>query len=128
MQKVTVIAATGATLRGPLKLKLTKDQHARRIAVLGAEWPRGGVFTLDGGQEVQFKYGEEIGIDTPVRLNRALFDLREEDASSQGSAKKKKKSSAKAADKGGAGAPPPTPSGEGGSGTAPPNNTGGAAE
>ena len=79
MERVTVIAPTGAVVRGPAKVKISKAQHARRSQVLG-DWARGGVFDLDGGQVLQFKHGEEFGIDVPGRLNRSLFSWEEEEA------------------------------------------------
>lgn len=81
MQKVTVIAAAGARVAGPCRLKLTKAQHRRRAAVLGPWESKGGaqVFELDGGQALQFKHGESFEIDTPAKLNRLVFDWPEED-------------------------------------------------
>lgn len=80
MKQVTVIDARGATVRGPAKVKLTKDQHQRRAHVLG-EPTRGMTFTLDGGQELAFKRGEKFGIDTPAKLSKLLFDWKGKDPS-----------------------------------------------
>lgn len=78
MERVTVIAPTGAVVRGPAKVKISKAQHARREHVLG-NWARGGVYALDGGQALQFKHGESFDIDVPGRLNRGLFSWEEEE-------------------------------------------------
>lgn len=86
MIDVTVISAQGATLRGPLSIRISKDQHARRQSVLGA-WRRGGVFDIDGGQSVQFKLGEVIGVDGgDQRLSRAVFAWDDPEAVDQDSA------------------------------------------
>jgi hypothetical protein len=89
MDKVTVIAQQGATVRGPARVKLSKDQHARRASVLGNP-KRSGTYELDGSQVLQFKRGEVFHIDVPGRLNRALFDydepeVEEQDGSGNGS-------------------------------------------
>lgn len=70
---VTVIAAQGAILRGPVTIRLTPEQHGPRHAVLG-KWVEGGVYALDGGVGLSFKRGEVLGIEQPAgRLNPALF-------------------------------------------------------
>jgi len=76
MKDVRVIAAQGATLRGPCKVKLTKPQHEARQHILGDKYPRGGVFDLDGGQALNFKLGEKLKIELAgaERLNRAIFE------------------------------------------------------
>lgn len=71
MKTVTVIAAMGATVRGPARLRLSKEQAARRLHLLMPA--KGGTFEVDGGREVQFKAGESFGIDTPEKLSRAVF-------------------------------------------------------
>ena len=73
MRKVKVIAAMGAKITGPCKLKITKEQHAIRTRVLGP-WKKNGTFELDGGEELQFKFGEVLNIDRAGRLNSALFE------------------------------------------------------
>lgn len=76
MAKVTVIAGAGAIVRGPAELHLSKAQHARRRGVLGAKYQKGGKFRLDGGQEVQFKYGETFGLTRPEgKLSRSQFEF-----------------------------------------------------
>jgi len=74
MEKVRVIAVQGAVLRGPMKVTLTKKQHELRAHVLG-KWKSGGRFELDGGQELSFKRGEELGVELEdtKRLNRQIF-------------------------------------------------------
>ena len=75
MEKVTVIAAMGARVAGPARLRLTKAQWERRAALLGpCDKKRGGVVALDGGQVLSFKHGESFGFDAPGRLNKALFE------------------------------------------------------
>jgi hypothetical protein len=72
--KVRVIAAQGATLRGPAVVKLTAAQHGPRSHVLGP-WVNGGRFSLDGHQKIALKYGEELVIEEAEgRLNKALFE------------------------------------------------------
>jgi hypothetical protein len=79
MKRVTVIAAAGATVRGPARLRLTRDQHALRVLVLGGKFPRGGVVELDGDQALTFKRGESFDLEQPSgRLNRALFEFEED--------------------------------------------------
>jgi hypothetical protein len=73
MIEVTAIPVEGAWVRGPCKVRITKEQHARRISVLGPKYPRGGVFKLDGGQAINFKRGETFQMDAPKRLNKAIF-------------------------------------------------------
>lgn len=74
MIDVMVIAAQGATLRGPELLRLTAAQHAARAHVLGPR--KKGVCTLDGGAEITLKCGEAFGIAAPEgRLNAALFEV-----------------------------------------------------
>lgn len=77
MKKVTAIPVEGAWVRGPCKVKLTKEQHARRVFELGRDYPRGGIFELTGGQAINFKRGEKFSINTPDRLNKALFEVDE---------------------------------------------------
>lgn len=60
--KIRVTAAEGLTLRGPIRLRLTKEQMRRRQHVLG-DRDKGGTVTLDGGQALSFKYGEELSVD-----------------------------------------------------------------
>ena len=90
MRKVKVIAAMGAKVTGPCKLKITKDQHAIRSRVLGP-WKKNGTFELDGGEELQFKFGEVLNIDRAGRLNVLLF----EDITPERKAKPKKAPAAK---------------------------------
>lgn len=74
MIKVRVIAAQGATLRGPVQLTLSAEQHRRRASVLGAA-DKKGVYRLEADQALSFKYGEEFGVsDFEGRLNVALFE------------------------------------------------------
>ena len=82
MKDVRVIAAQGATLRGPCKVKLKKPQHEARQHILGDKYPRGGVFDLDGGQALNFKQGETLKIELAgaERLNRAIFEWDEPEA------------------------------------------------
>jgi len=74
MQTVRVIAAQGVTLRGPLTLKLNQDQIARRRPMLGTPG-KAGMVLLDGDRTVQFKYGEEFGVDGFDRMNREQFEV-----------------------------------------------------
>lgn len=75
MQKVRVIAPMGATLRGPLTVRLSKEQHAPRAHVLG-KVRKDGVYDLDGDQALTFKSGEVLGVEKwEGRLNKALFEL-----------------------------------------------------
>lgn len=60
--KIRVTAAEGLTLRGPIGLRLTKEQMRRRRHVLGGRGKSGTVM-LDGGQALSFKYGEELAVD-----------------------------------------------------------------
>ena len=74
MEQVTVIAAQGATVRGPAKLKLDRKQWARRAHVLGPVPKKLRTVELDGGQALQFKQGERFGLEQPEgRLSRAHF-------------------------------------------------------
>lgn len=73
MKTVRVIQAGGASLAGPMKLRLTKEQHARRAHVLGPPEKK-GVYTLDGGQSLTFKEGEELGVDSLSKVSRGLFE------------------------------------------------------
>lgn len=76
MKTVTVIAAMGATLRGPARLKLSKEQAECRKHLV-RETGKGGVVEIDGNAELQFKFGESFGLEGPERLNRALFSYEE---------------------------------------------------
>lgn len=74
MTKVRVIAAQGATLRGPAVLRLSEGQHSARAHLFGP-WKKGAPAKLDGGAEVSFKCGEVFAIeDAEGRLNTALFE------------------------------------------------------
>jgi len=74
MNKVRVIAAQGATLRGPAVLRLSEGQHVARSHLFGP-YKKGASAKLDGGQEVSFKCGETFTIeDAEGRLNTALFE------------------------------------------------------
>lgn len=74
MIKVRVIAAQGASLRGPAQLTLSADQHKRRASVLGPARKK-GVYPLEADQALNFKFGEEFGVsDFEGRLNVALFE------------------------------------------------------
>ncbi len=74
METMTVIAADGATVRGPARLRLTREQWMRRAAVLGPVPKKLGPVDLDGGQILQFKRGETFGYEAPEwRLNPAVF-------------------------------------------------------
>lgn len=84
MQKVTVIAFGGASIAGPAKVKLTKQQWQRRERLLG-NWKKSNVYSLDGGEALSFKAGETIGVDTPQKLNRQLFEWPEEEDDVQNS-------------------------------------------
>lgn len=78
MQSIRVIAAMGATLRGPSKLRLTKAQHNPRSGILGP-WKKNGIFELSGSETLAFKYGEEFAMDeADGRLNRDLFEIKDE--------------------------------------------------
>lgn len=103
MKTVTVIAAMGATVRGPARLELSKEQAARRLHLLLPA--KGGAFEVDGGREVQFKAGESFGIATPEKLSRAVFDWPE-------SSGRKKAAGAKNGTEGD-GDPPPSDGGTG---------------
>lgn len=71
--KVEVIAAQGATLSGPMRIRITRKQHEPRQAALGP-WKDGGVFDLDGDRRLTFKKGEVLGVELPKdRLNPELF-------------------------------------------------------
>jgi hypothetical protein len=73
MIDVRVIAAQGATLRGPAVLRLSKEQHLTRAHVLG---PRSndGRCHLGGGREITLKFGEVFGMeDGANRLNTVVF-------------------------------------------------------
>lgn len=73
MTEVTVIAAQGAVLTGPLRIAITPEQHATRQAILGP-WAEDGVFDIDGGRRLSFKKGEVLGVEMPEgRLNPLLF-------------------------------------------------------
>lgn len=75
MIEVRVIKAEGAVLRGPCKVKLTKEQWARRVSVLGPVPKRLKAVDLDGGQSLMFKRGEVIEVaEFKGRLNTALFE------------------------------------------------------
>jgi hypothetical protein len=75
MQKVRVIAPMGAPLRGPVTVKLSKEQHLPRAHVLGKA-RHGGVYDLAGDQVLTFKLSEVLGVEKPVgRLNMSLFEL-----------------------------------------------------
>lgn len=75
MQKVRVIAPMGATLRGPLTVRLSKEQHAPRAHVLGPVRDK-GIYNLDGDQALTFKSGEVLGVEQwEGRLNKALFEV-----------------------------------------------------
>lgn len=84
MVPVRVIAAGGATLRGPVSVKLTREQWAKRVHVLGAVPKRMKAVEIGGGQALSFKYGEEFEVEAfDGRLNAALFeDLSEPPAES----------------------------------------------
>jgi hypothetical protein len=74
MIDVRVIAAQGATLRGPALLRLTTAQHAARAHVLGKS--KKGLCKLDGGAEINLKCGEVFGMEVGEgRLNEALFEI-----------------------------------------------------
>lgn len=73
MKTVRVIQAGGASLAGPMKLKLSKDQHARRAHILGPHNKK-GVYVLDGGQNVTFKEGEELGVESLSKVSRGAFE------------------------------------------------------
>ncbi len=78
MQQVRVIAPMGATLRGPLTVHLSKEQHSPRAHVLGKA-RKGGIYHLDGDQALTFKRGEELGVEqVEGRLNKDLFEVVEE--------------------------------------------------
>ena len=75
MVRVRVIDVRGATVRGPASVKLSRDQWARREALLGPVPKRLAALDLDGGQALNFKYGEEFEIgDFDGRLNKAMFE------------------------------------------------------
>ncbi|GGF43720.1 hypothetical protein SAMN05216376_105192 [Mameliella alba] len=75
MIKVRVIKPEGAALRGPCKVKLTKEQWERRVSVLGPVPKRLKAVDLDGGQRLMFKRGEVIEVaDFKGRLSPALFE------------------------------------------------------
>jgi hypothetical protein len=75
MIKVRVIKSEGAVLRGPCKVKLTNEQWARRVSVLGPVPKRLKAVDLDGGQSLMFKRGEVIEVaEFKGRLNTALFE------------------------------------------------------
>ena len=97
MKDVRVIAAQGATLRGPCKIKLTKAQHEPRKHILGGKYPRGGVFDLDGGQALNFKLGETLQIELAgtERLNRSVFEWDEPETANSEPAKQSDASSDK---------------------------------
>jgi hypothetical protein len=79
MRDLRVIAAEGITLRGPMSLRLTADQIARRPGLLAgmsdAKRRRlrksGGEVTLDGGAAITFKFGEEFGASDLDKLAMA---------------------------------------------------------
>jgi len=74
MDEIRVSAAQGATLRAPVKLRLTKEQHALRAHLLGPVNKK-GIYSLDTG-ELTFKCGEVFGLEgAEGRLNLTLFDL-----------------------------------------------------
>lgn len=79
MDQVKVLAPRGASVAGPARVKLTKEQWERRKSVLG-DWKKGGVFALDGGDTLTFKEGEVFDIETPEKLRRALFEMPEKTA------------------------------------------------
>lgn len=81
MQKVTVTPHMGATLRGPARIKLTRNQWARRTAVLGPVPERMKAVDIDSDQVLHFKRGESFEIEVATgRLNKAVFDFEDEKA------------------------------------------------
>ncbi len=74
MEKVRVIAQTGGRIPGPAKVKLTKEQHARRVDVLGKA-SRSGVYEVPGGAVLTFKLGEEIEISDMSKAVRGQFEM-----------------------------------------------------
>ncbi|AET73295.1 hypothetical protein EMVG_00009 [Emiliania huxleyi virus PS401] len=98
MENVTVIAAMGARVAGPARLRLTKAQWERRAALLGpCNKKRGGIVELDGGQVLNFKHRESFGFDAPGRLNKALFEYdAPDDAEAEAKAKEEADAKAKA--------------------------------
>jgi hypothetical protein len=79
MIPVVVIAAQGAVVRGPCKLKLSREQWQRRVHALGPVPKKLRPVGLDGSFALTFKCGEEFGIDEfKGRLNKALFERLDE--------------------------------------------------
>ena len=72
-------------MRGPCMLKLTREQWARRVSVLGPVPDRMKRIQLDGGQMLAFKYGEtfEIG-EFEGKLNPAIFERTDVEEEAQG--------------------------------------------
>lgn len=97
MVRVRVIDARGATLRGPASVKLSRDQWARRQALLGPVPKRLSAIDLDGDQALNFKYGEEFEVgEFQGRLNKASFE--DLDAAEQAADAKAKADAAALAD------------------------------
>ena len=73
MTPVRVIAAMGAVLAAPAKVRLSRAQYDRRAGQLG-EWRKGGVFVLD--VPLSLKFGEELEVeDGASRLNGLGFEV-----------------------------------------------------
>lgn len=73
MIPVRVIAAQGAVLAAPAKVRLSRAQYDRRVGQLG-KWRKDGVYAVD--VPLSFKFGEELEIeDGDSRLNSLVFEL-----------------------------------------------------
>ena len=76
MIAIRVVAPNGATLRGPMKVRLSDKQVARRAAILEQFKTRTkGVYEIDGDVALNFKRGEVFEIeDGAERLHKDLFE------------------------------------------------------
>lgn len=87
MARLVIVAPMGATIRGPVRLRLTPEQYAPRAHQLG-KMDKKKCVHLNGDQAVTFKAGEIVEVLEGVsKLNRALFaDQDEIDAAAQAKA------------------------------------------
>ncbi|QQA43953.1 hypothetical protein [Pelagovum pacificum] len=74
MKKIRITAKDGATITGPVTLKLTGPQHLAHTDVLGARWRRAGLFDLLEGEAVTFARGEVLALEPVEAVDRAAAD------------------------------------------------------
>ena len=74
MKKIRITAPAGAAVSGPMRVRLTMDQHALNSAVLGPRWPRGGVFDVPEGRAITLEPGDQVLVADPDALAADDFE------------------------------------------------------